>query len=78
MVCKNSSFNVRAGEIVGFAGLMGAGRTELMRSIFGRNYGIYKSGTIKIRGREVTLTSVESAIKNGIAYVPEDRKEPGT
>ena len=77
MVCKNSSFNVRAGEIVGFAGLMGAGRTELMRSIFGRNYGIYKSGTIKIRGREVTLTSVEAAIKNGIAYVPEDRKNLG-
>ena len=77
MVCKNASFNVRAGEIVGFAGLMGAGRTELMRSIFGRNYGIYKKGTIKIKGREVKLTSVESAIKHGVAYVPEDRKNLG-
>lgn len=77
MVCKNSSFNVRAGEIVGFAGLMGAGRTELMRSIFGRNYGIYKGGTIKIKGKEVVLTSVGSAIKHGIAYVPEDRKNLG-
>ncbi len=77
MVCKNSSFYVREGEIVGFAGLMGAGRTELMRSIFGRNYGIFKSGTIKIRGKEVVLTSVESAIKSGIAYVPEDRKSLG-
>ncbi len=77
MVCKNSSFNVRAGEIVGFAGLMGAGRTELMRSVFGRNYGIYRSGTIKIKGKEVRLTSVESAIENGVAYVPEDRKNLG-
>ena len=51
LVCKQSSFNVRKGEIVGFAGLMGAGRTELMRSIFGRNYGIYRGGTIKIEGR---------------------------
>jgi len=77
MVCKNSSFNVRAGEIVGFAGLMGAGRTELMRSIFGRNYGIYKGGSIRIKGREVKLTSVEAAIAQGIAYVPEDRKSLG-
>ncbi len=77
MVCKNACFNVRAGEIVGFAGLMGAGRTELMRSIFGRNYGIYRKGTIKIKGREVKLTSVESAIKHGVAYVPEDRKNLG-
>lgn len=77
MVCKNSTFNVRAGEIVGFAGLMGAGRTELMRSIFGRNYGIYLGGTIKIKGEEVKITSVSSAIKNGIAYVPEDRKNLG-
>lgn len=77
MVCKNASFNVRAGEIVGFAGLMGAGRTELMRSLFGKNYGIYRGGTIKIKGREVKLNSVETAIKNGLAYVPEDRKNLG-
>ncbi|MBR1635661.1 MAG: ATP-binding cassette domain-containing protein [Lachnospiraceae bacterium] len=77
LVCKNSSFNVRAGEIVGFAGLMGAGRTELMRSLFGRNYGIYKSGTITIKGKTVELHSVEDAIENGIAYVPEDRKNLG-
>jgi len=76
-VCKNSSFFVRAGEIVGFAGLMGAGRTELMRSIFGRNYGIYHSGSIKIRGKEIHVTSVASAIRQGIAYVPEDRKNLG-
>ena len=77
MVCKNASFNVRAGEIVGFAGLMGAGRTELMRSLFGKNYGIYRGGTIKIKGREVKLNSVETAIKNGLAYVPEDRRNLG-
>ena len=77
MVCKNASFNVRAGEIVGFAGLMGAGRTELMRSLFGKNSGIYRGGTIKIKGREVKLNSVETAIKNGLAYVPEDRKNLG-
>ena len=77
MICKNSSFFVRAGEIVGFAGLMGAGRTELMRSIFGRNYGIFHGGSIKIRGKEIRLTSVDSAIRHGIAYVPEDRKNLG-
>ncbi|WP_099470220.1 ATP-binding cassette domain-containing protein [Konateibacter massiliensis] len=77
LVCKNSNFYVRAGEIVGFAGLMGAGRTELMRSIFGRNYGKYLGGTIKIRGKEVRVTSVSSAIRHGIAYVPEDRKTLG-
>ncbi len=77
MVCKGSNFYVRAGEIVGFAGLMGAGRTELMRSVFGRNYGIYRGGTVKIRGKEVKLNSVEAAIKHGLAYVPEDRKNLG-
>ncbi len=77
LVCKDSSFYVRAGEIVGFAGLMGAGRTELMRSIFGRNYGIHLGGTIKVRGKQVRITSVASAIKHGIAYVPEDRKTLG-
>ena len=77
LVCKQSTFNVRKGEIVGFAGLMGAGRTELMRSIFGRNYGIYRGGTIKIEGKEVNIPDVSSAIKHGIAYVPEDRKNLG-
>ena len=77
LICKNSSFFVREGEIVGFAGLMGAGRTELMRSIFGKNYGVYLGGTIKIRGKEIRVTSVASAIRQGIAYVPEDRKNFG-
>ncbi len=77
LVCKNSSFFVRAGEIVGFAGLMGAGRTELMRSIFGQNYGVYLGGSIKIRGKEIRVASVASAIRQGIAYVPEDRKMLG-
>lgn len=77
MVCKNSNFYVRAGEIVGFAGLMGAGRTELMRSIFGKNYGIFHGGTLKIKGKVVVANSVASAIRQGIAYVPEDRKNLG-
>ena len=77
MVCKNSCFNVRAGEIVGFAGLMGAGRTELMRSIFGHNYGIFRGGSVKLMGKELDLSSVSSAIEAGIAYVPEDRKNLG-
>lgn len=77
MLCKNSSFYVRAGEIVGFAGLMGAGRTELMRSLFGKNYGIYRGGKIFLNGKEIELHSVEEAIQKGIAYVPEDRKVLG-
>ena len=77
LVCKNSSFNVRAGEVVGFAGLMGAGRTELMRSIFGRNYGLFRSGTVKMKGKEIHIPTVSAAIEAGIAYVPEDRKNLG-
>ena len=77
LMCKGSSFFVRAGEIVGFAGLMGAGRTELMRSLFGRNYGVYLGGSIKIRGKQAHINSVASAIRQGIAYMPEDRKTLG-
>ncbi|MDR1831554.1 MAG: ATP-binding cassette domain-containing protein [Fusobacteriaceae bacterium] len=77
LICKDSSFFVRAGEIVGFAGLMGAGRTELMRSLFGKNFGICHGGSVKIRGREVKLENVDAAIREGLAYVPEDRKTLG-
>lgn len=71
------SFNVRKGEVVGFAGLMGAGRTELAMSIFGRSYGVDISGQIFKDGKEIRLTDVQSAINNRVAYVPEDRKTYG-
>jgi putative multiple sugar transport system ATP-binding protein len=77
LVCKNSSFFVRRGEIVGFAGLMGAGRTELARSVFGRSYGHFVSGQIDMHGKEVTLKSVHQAIDAGLGYVTEDRKSLG-
>ncbi|GEA89857.1 multiple monosaccharide ABC transporter ATP-binding protein [Cellulomonas cellasea] len=77
LICKDSAFHVRAGEIVGFAGLMGAGRTELARSIFGRSYGTFLSGQLLLRGREVQAPTVASAIRQGLAYVPEDRKNLG-
>ncbi|WP_123306719.1 multiple monosaccharide ABC transporter ATP-binding protein [Cellulomonas sp. PhB143] len=77
LICKQSSFHVRRGEIVGFAGIMGAGRTELARSIFGHSYGRFLSGEVKIDGKSVSMPTVLSAVKNGIAYVPEDRKSLG-
>ncbi len=77
LVCKGSNFHVRRGEVVGFAGLMGAGRTELARSIFGRSYGNFKSGRIFKDGKEVVLKSVPQAIDHGLAYVTEDRKSLG-
>ncbi|GHJ53681.1 multiple monosaccharide ABC transporter ATP-binding protein [Micromonospora chersina] len=76
-VCKDESFTVRRGEIVGFAGLMGAGRTELAMSVFGRSYGVYESGTIIKDGKEIVLKSVADAIAHGLAYVSEDRKALG-
>ncbi len=77
LVAKHSSFFVRRGEIVGFAGIMGAGRTELARSLFGRTYGRYLGGTILIDGKPVDVPTVPSAIEHKIAYVPEDRKAVG-
>ena len=77
LVCKNSSFFVRRGEIVGFAGLMGAGRTELARSLFGRSYGSYVSGTVIKNGKEIQVRSIPEAIDAGLAYVTEDRKSLG-
>jgi putative multiple sugar transport system ATP-binding protein len=77
MVVKNSTFTVRRGEIVGFAGLMGAGRTELAMSIFGRSYGNFISGQIFKDGQEIRLRNVSDAISQGLAYVSEDRKALG-
>jgi putative multiple sugar transport system ATP-binding protein len=76
-VVDDVSLQVRAGEIVGIAGLMGAGRTELAMSIFGRTYGKYLSGKVFKDGREVSTRTVSDAIKHGIAYATEDRKQLG-
>ena len=77
LVAKRSSFNVRRGEIVGFAGLMGAGRTELARSLFGHSYGRYLGGEAYLAGKKLKATTVSKAIESGLAYVPEDRKTFG-
>jgi len=76
-VVDNASMNVRRGEVVGIAGLMGAGRTELAMSVFGKSYGTNITGTTKIDGVEVQLHSVKDAIKKKLAYVTEDRKGNG-
>lgn len=74
---NNISMNVRKGEVVGIAGLMGAGRTELAKSIFGRAYGSKISGKIIKNGKELELHTVSDAIDNGLAYLTEDRKQEG-
>jgi len=68
---------VRAGEVVGIAGLMGAGRTELAMSVFGRSYGRDVSGRMFVHGREAKVRTVAEAISGGIAYATEDRKRYG-
>ncbi len=77
IVIDRASFYVRSGEVVGLAGLMGAGRTELAMSLFGRAYGRAHSGTIIKDGKEVTFRTVPDAIKAGVAYATEDRKKYG-
>lgn len=76
-VVNGVSMNVRKGEVVGISGLMGAGRTELAMSVFGKSYGTNISGKIKIKGKEVHLKNIREAIENGLAYVTEDRKGNG-
>jgi putative multiple sugar transport system ATP-binding protein len=76
-VVKGVDFHARRGEIVGIAGLMGAGRTEFAMSIFGRSYGRHITGTATISGRTVDLSTVPRAIAAGLAYVTEDRKHLG-
>ena len=77
VVVNNASFKVRKGEVIGFSGLQGAGRTELAMSIFGRSYGTDISGQLFIHGKEIQLKNPEAAIRQGLAYVTEDRKTNG-
>ena len=76
-VSDNINLHVRKGEVVGIAGLMGAGRTELAMSIFGRAYGARISGKAYKYGKEIDVSSIDKAIANGIAYATEDRKAYG-
>ncbi len=76
-VVNNVSFHVHKGEIVGFSGLQGAGRTELAMSLFGKSYGSGISGQEFLKGNEVNLKTEEEAIEHGLAYVTEDRKTNG-
>ena len=76
-VCDGVNINVRRGEVVGISGLMGAGRTELAMSIFGKSYGADISGALLMDGAEVHLNSVQDAINHKLAYVTEDRKGNG-
>ncbi|MBQ0849269.1 multiple monosaccharide ABC transporter ATP-binding protein [Streptomyces sp. NPDC057621] len=76
-VVDDVSIQVRRGEIVGIAGLMGAGRTELAMSVFGRTYGRYAGGTVLKDGKEIRTKTVSDAVQHGIAYVTEDRKHYG-
>ena len=76
-VVDNVSLNVRKGEVVGIAGLIGAGRTELCMSVFGRAYGVGISGELFIDGKKVVLRDIPQAIKAGLAYITEDRKGDG-
>ena len=77
VVVHDANLSVRAGEVVGIAGLMGAGRTELAMSVFGRAYGSRISGRAYLRGEQVDLRSVPAAIRAGLAYATEDRKGNG-
>jgi putative multiple sugar transport system ATP-binding protein len=77
MIVDNISLTVSAGEIVGLAGIMGAGRTEFARSVFGHSYGTNISGRVFKNGKEIQVRTIGEAIANGIAYATEDRKRFG-
>ena len=76
-VIKGVNLNVRRGEVVGIAGLMGSGRTELAMSVFGRAYGRNVTGQVQMAGKPVDVSSIEKAVNAGLAYVTEDRKVLG-
>ncbi len=77
LVVDRANLTLRRGEIVGLAGLMGAGRTELAMSVFGRSYGKNISGRVFKHGKEIDVRSVRDAVRHGIAYATEDRKRYG-
>ena len=72
---KDVSFTLKAGEIVGFGGLVGAGRTELVRAVFGADR--VSEGEIKVRGKAVKIGNPQTAVKYGLGLIPEDRKNHG-
>ncbi|MCR4779863.1 MAG: sugar ABC transporter ATP-binding protein [Ruminiclostridium sp.] len=72
---KPFNFNIRRGEVNGFTGLLGSGRSECVRAIYGAD--TVTSGTVKMEGKPVKITKPKNAMKNGIAYLPEDRKRDG-
>lgn len=76
-VVKKASFYLKKGEILAFCGPMGAGRTELMMSLFGKAYGSHCSGKLKIHGKEESFHTPKDAIAKGLGYVSEDRKDLG-
>ncbi len=76
-VIKGIDIKVRKGEVVGIAGLMGAGRTEFAMSLFGRSYGRRITGEVLLKGKPIDVSSVSKAVERGIAYVTEDRKTYG-
>ncbi len=76
-IIEDAGFTVRKGEIVGIAGLMGSGRTELAMSLFGRSYGRNITGNVQIGGKPADVSTVTKAINAGLAYVTEDRKHLG-
>jgi putative multiple sugar transport system ATP-binding protein len=77
VLVKNANLVLRAGEVVGLAGLMGAGRTELAMSVFGRSYGTGISGQLYKNGKPIEAKNVQQAIDHGLAYATEDRKRYG-
>ena len=77
VVVDNVNINVKKGEIVGIAGIMGAGRTEFARSLFGRSWGTNISGKVFKSGKEIKVRTISEAIDNGLAYATEDRKRYG-
>ncbi|MBX3584246.1 MAG: sugar ABC transporter ATP-binding protein [Rhizobiaceae bacterium] len=76
-VIRNVNLNVRRGEVVGIAGLMGSGRTEFAMSVFGRSWGVGISGEVLLNGKPIDVSTVGRAVDHGLAYATEDRKTYG-